>query len=184
MLRKIVFLMVFLVGTVSVVSGQTSTKMDARAVLTDLGRMLTEIPESTKDCQALLKKVKAWQVEQVEKLKELEKPKFTISITEPKDEAFVPERPSVKGTISDSSAKVWVIVHPMRESKYWVQPSITVQDSAWEVVAYIGKGETGVGERFEIMAVVNPKKELKAGDILPGWPEAQSKSQVIQVTRK
>jgi len=132
-------------------------------------------------CQALLKQIEAWQVE---KRKLLEEPKLTISITEPKDEATVPELPYVKGTISDPNAKVWVIVHPMREAEFWIQQSVTVQDSTWEVIAHIGQGQLGVGERFEIMAVANPKERLSEGKIFPGWPEAQLRSRVIKVTRR
>lgn len=183
MLRKAAFLMVFFIGLLSVSNVQTSTKMDARTMLVELGKMLTEIPESTRDCQALLKKVKAWQVG---KLKELEKPKLAISITEPTEGAAVPRRPFVKGTVSDPNAKVWVIVHPMATGNYWVQPSLTPKkDGTWKVMIYIGRpGADDVGKHFEIMAIANPKVKLKEGDVLSGWPDAQWKTQVIELTRK
>jgi hypothetical protein len=41
-----------------------------------------------------------------------------------------------------------------------------------------------VGKYFEIIAVANPKAALKEGDVLSQWPEAQLRSQVIEVTRK
>ena len=183
MLRKMALLMVFLVGTISVVNGQTSSKTDARTLLVELGSMLTEIPESTEECQALLKRIKAWQEK---KLKELEAPKAKLRITAPSDGAQVLERPFVKGTVADPKAKVWVIVHPMDVSDYWVQPSLTPKkDGTWKVKIYIGRpGKIDVRKEFEIMAVANPKVKLGEGDILSGWPEAQWKSQVIEVTRK
>ena len=92
----------------------------------------------------------------------------------------------MEGTVTDSNVRVWVIVHPMEVSDYWVQPSITVKENgSWKVKIYIGRpGSVDVGKQFEIMAVANPKDNLKEGDVLSGWPEAQAKSQVIEVTRK
>ena len=109
-----------------------------------------------------------------------------IRITAPVDGAQVPERPLVEGTIADSNAEVWVIVHPMEVSDYWVQPSPTVkEDGTWRVKIYIGgPGNVDVGKQFEIMAVANPEVRLKEGDVLSRWPKAKWKSQVIQATRK
>jgi hypothetical protein len=183
MLRRILFLMVFLIGTVTLVSGQTNTKMDSRALLVELGSMLKEIPESTVQCQALLQQIKAWQEK---KLKELEAPKAMLRITAPSDDAEVSERPFVEGTVADPKAKVWVIIHPMEVSDYWVQPSVAVKENGtWKVVIYIGRpGRIDVGKKFEIMAVANPNVKLSEGDILSGWPEAEARSDVIEVTRK
>lgn len=183
MLRKIAFLLVLFIGTTAVVSGETTAKMDARTLLVELGTMLKEIPDSIQECQALLLQIKAWQEK---KLKELEAAKIMLRITAPPDKSEVPERPFVEGTVADPKAKVWVIVHPMAVSDYWVQPSVAVkEDGTWKVKIYIGRpGSIDVGEQFEIMAVANPKVKLKEGDVLSGWPEAQGKSEVIEVTRK
>lgn len=109
-----------------------------------------------------------------------------LRIAAPPDKAKVPERPFVEGTVTDPNAKVWVVVHPMEVSDYWVQPSVTVKgNGTWKVMIYIGRpGTIDVGKQFEIMAVANPKARLKEGDVLREWPEAQRKSQVIEVTRK
>lgn len=182
MLRKMALLMVLFIGTFSVVSGQTTTKMDARTLLVELGSMLTEIPESTEECQALLKQIKAWQDTNLEML---EVQKTPLRITEPKDGNLVSWRTDVKGTVADPNAEVWVIVHPRELSDRWVQPSVTVdEDGTWEVIAFIGKEGKNVGKEFEIMAVANPKEKLKEADKFTGWPEAQWKSQVIKVIRK
>jgi hypothetical protein len=110
----------------------------------------------------------------------------TLHITAPLDKAKVPERPYVEGSVTDPNAKVWVIVHPMEVSDYWVQPAITVKgNGTWKVKIYIGRpGSIDVGKQFEIMAVANPRGSIKEGDVLSGWPDAQAKSQVIEVTRK
>ncbi len=183
MCRKLTFLMILLVGINSNVRGQTSTNLDSRALLIELGNMLIKIPETKEECQTLLKQIKAWQEK---KLKQLEAPKSTLRITAPSDRGLVPERPLVEGTVADPNAEVWVIVHPMEVSDYWVQPSVTIkEDGTWKVLIYIGRpGTIDVGKQFEIMAVANPKVTLSEGKILSGWPEAQLKSQVIEVTRR
>lgn len=109
-----------------------------------------------------------------------------LRITEPPDNTPVPERPFVKGTVADPNAEVWVIVHPMEVSDYWVQPGVTVkEDGTWKVKIYVGRpGTVDAGKHFEIMAVANPELELKEGDVLSGWPKALWKSQVIEVIRR
>jgi len=109
-----------------------------------------------------------------------------VRITAPADKSQVPERPLVEGTVSDANASVWVVVHPMEVADYWVQPAVTVrEDGTWKVMAYMGRpGDIDVGKQFEIMAFANPAEPLKEGDVLKGWPKAQAKSQVIEVTRK
>jgi hypothetical protein len=116
----------------------------------------------------------------------LEKPVPGIIITDPEDGASVPMRPYVKGTVTDPDAEVWIIVHPMEVSDYWVQPSVSVKnDGTWKVMVHIGRpGDVDVGKEFEIMAVANPTEELYEGKILSGWPEAQWKSEVIYLTRE
>ena len=109
-----------------------------------------------------------------------------IQITAPADNEQVGELPIIEGTVSDSTAKVWVIVHPMEVSDSWVQPPVTMREGGkWKVQIHIGRpGAVDVGKHFEIVAVANPKSGLKEGDKLKGWPEAKWKSQVIEVTRK
>ncbi|MBU6390754.1 MAG: hypothetical protein KGQ83_00735 [Planctomycetes bacterium] len=109
---------------------------------------------------------------------------LNIRINAPRDKAIVSERSYAEGIVSDSNVKVWVIVHPMEVSDYWVQPRVTVKETGfWKVK--INTGMPGdAGRQFKIMAVANPKDNLKEGDVLRGWPKAQAKSQVIEVIRK
>jgi hypothetical protein len=109
-----------------------------------------------------------------------------IWITEPKDRGTVPERPYVEGKVSDPNAEVWLVVHPMEVADYWVQPRLTVRrDGTWRVSIYIGRpGNADVGKHFEIMAIANPKRPLKEGDVLKFWPDAEMKSEVVEVVRK
>jgi len=112
---------------------------------------------------------------------------LNVRITVPADKSQVTEQPSIEGTVSDANVTVWVVVHPMETSGYWVQPSVNVtkKDGSWKVMIYVGRsGKVDVGKQFEIMAFANPKGSLKEGDMLENWPEAQAKSQVIEVTRR
>jgi hypothetical protein len=74
----------------------------------------------------------------------------------------------------------------MEVSDYWVQPQLTFhQYGAWRVGAYIGRpGSVDAGKHYEIMAIANPKRPLKEGDVLRFWPDAESKSEAIEVVRK
>jgi hypothetical protein len=108
-----------------------------------------------------------------------------VRITKPADNSQVAERPYIEGTVSDPNAIVWVIVHPMEVSECWVQQSVTVKENkTWKVQVHIGRaGDVDMGKHFEIRAIANPKEKLLEG-AAPCWPEAESRSQVIEVTRK
>lgn len=57
-----------------------------------------------------------------------------VRVTAPPHGAEVPERPFIEGTVSHPKAVVWVIVHPMAVSDYWVHPATHVsEDGRWKV---------------------------------------------------
>lgn len=109
----------------------------------------------------------------------------SVYIKTPPNNSKVPERPFVEGTVVDSS-NVWVIVHPMETSDYWVQPKVSIKkDGMWKVNVYIGRtGTIDVEKHFEIMAVADPQSKLQEGDVLSDWPDAELKSQIIEVIRR
>ncbi len=109
-----------------------------------------------------------------------------IYIIQPRDGDRVPHRPYVRGEVADANSEVRVIVHQMETSGYWVQPDVSVEsDGRWEVKIYVGRsGDIDVGKHFELIAVANPTEEIEEGDILPGWPEAQCRSEIIRVIRR
>jgi hypothetical protein len=111
---------------------------------------------------------------------------LTLSITSPHDGEVVDRRPVVSGRVSTPSVSVWVIVHPMESSSYWVQPPTSMHaDGVWGVQIYIGSQKAlDDGKQFELMAVANPKLNLQEGMILDRWPEAEQISRVIQVERR
>ena len=131
-----------------------------------------------------------WQALQVRESRALPKVRQTqnsqVWITEPKNRDEVPERQYIEGKVSNATAAVWLVIHPMDVTDYWVQPQLTVhQDGTWQVDGYVGRpGNTDVGKRYEIMAIANPKRPLKEGDKLRFWPDAESKSEVVEVVRK
>lgn len=182
MLWKTTILVALLVLSTSVAAQETDDKALSRALLTELGEKLSSVPDSLETCQAVLKSLKAWQQDELNKL---DAPKSKLRITEPLDGAKVDPRPMVKGTVDDPSADVWVIIHPMEVADYWVQPRLTVRENGtWRVSAYVGREGMDIGQEFEVMAVANPKSTLTEGMKLGGWPEAEWKSQIVDVTRK
>lgn len=108
-----------------------------------------------------------------------------ICLTVPLDRAKVTGRPLVEGYVADVAAEVWVVVHPMEVSDYWVQPPVTVrQDGSWGVQIYIGRpGMIDVGKHFEVMAFANPYVQLWEGLVLSYWPEAEWKSDIVRIVR-
>ena len=111
-----------------------------------------------------------------------------LKITSPTDNQKVNMRTKVVGTVKDSDAVVWVVIHPLETSDYWVQPKVSKDTNAtgeftWKVMAYFGD-ETSAGKEFEIKAVGNPEADLAEGDVLSDWPEAEYSSELVDVTRK
>lgn len=127
-------------------------------------------------------------MEAPKEISSLPAPKSTeqIQIISPAANGLANARTYVEGYVSDPKAKVWVIIHPMEVSSYWVQPSVSVnKKGTWKVSAYFGRSaDIDVGKKFELIAIANAKTNLKEGDVLSNWPEAQWSSEVIEVTRK
>lgn len=109
---------------------------------------------------------------------------LTITITHPGNDARVKERETIKGHVSDANAQVWVIIHPLDVSTFYVQPKPTVKKNGdWKIKGYIGDATSG-GKDFEIKAVANPTTSLKEGMKLSSWPEAEAESEIIDVIRE
>jgi len=107
-------------------------------------------------------------------------------ITAPCNGSSVSPRDFVEGTVSDANAKVWVVVHSMETSDYWVQPAITLrQYGHWRVLCYFGEnGNQHSGKRYEVLAITNPRESLSEGQLFAAWPDGQSKSQIVEVVRR
>ena len=95
-------------------------------------------------------------------------------------------RTKVTGTVSKPFAEVWVVVRPVETRDFWVQPKPTIKpNGTWETFIYLGgAGTAHVGKVFELRAIANPVDSLKEALVLPGWPRAEGKSDVIRVARR
>lgn len=113
-------------------------------------------------------------------------PTNNLTIIKPVDKVGVKWRTVVKGNVSDPSAKVWVIVHPVGLSSYWVQPQTTVDRIGnWKAALYLGRpGNVDLDKEFNIMAIINPMEALTEGKVLTKWPDAKWRSRIITVIRK
>lgn len=110
----------------------------------------------------------------------------SIRIVWPKDGSTVEMRNLIRGEVLDPASRVWVVVHPMDTSSYWVQPAVSVRRTGdWSVTAYFGRsGPIDVGKTFEVLAVVDPQMELQEGQFFDKWPDARLASSAIVVERK
>jgi hypothetical protein len=110
----------------------------------------------------------------------------TLTISTPAENARVNHREIVRGKVLDPTAKVWVIVRPMATADFYVQPPVDVNnDGTWGVQVYIGESPgSNTNERFKILAIANPKQQLKGSEKLNTWPEAQWRSRLIEVVKE
>ena len=110
----------------------------------------------------------------------------SLEIINPLDGDLGEWRTKVTGTVSDPFAEVWVVVRPLETKDFWVQPKPTIKASGeWETFIYLGSNGTAhIGKVFELRAIANPVDSLKEALVLPGWPRAERKSDVITVARR
>lgn len=108
-----------------------------------------------------------------------------IKIITPKDGALVAHREQVSGTVSDSSTAVWLVIHPLNTSDFFIQPPIMVRnDGTWKVMPYFGRSPSqDSGAQFEVRAFAKPATALKEG-VATSWPESAARSNVVEVSRK
>lgn len=180
---------VYIVTSAMVAIKATENEKSSHEQTEKIARQIGEIAKLTKRQIELTNKLfeeRLPQVMQAPKVKRISPiPVSTghIQITSPYSGSQVSQRTYLEGFVSDPRSEVWVVIHPMEVSSYWVQPSITVRENGtWKVMAYFGRAGD-VGKRFEIMALANPKKRLTEAEILNEWPEAQWRSDVIEVIR-
>jgi len=97
-------------------------------------------------------------------------------------------RTYIKGKLvnckSSGEPTVWVIVHPQDSLSYYIQPQCFISNNGdWKVFAYIGAQNKNKGDIFEVMAILNPKSNIKASDILSNWPVGEIHSDIIEIER-
>lgn len=119
--------------------------------------------------------------------KENTKVKGKINITDPLNDAKVGLQYLVRGKVStDYSGNVYVLVHPILTDLCWVQqPPLSINgDGTWQSLCYFGTENQGIGESFEIIAIITTLT-LKAGQTfkITGLPQDAIKSSLITVKR-
>ena len=106
-----------------------------------------------------------------------------VRITSPKDGAQVGRKVTVRGTLSDPSARLYLIVKPFSDRRYWWVQAPVVSGAQWKATAYCGGEREGIGERFTIF-VLSARHPL---NLLPGaideLPEYDAVSNEIVVKR-
>lgn len=109
-----------------------------------------------------------------------------VYITSPADHSEVDARVLVTGYVNDQSANVFVVVHCLEGSSFWIQSQASVgEDCIWKVMIYCGRQSMiDAGKHFEIRAVANPNLAIHEGMVLDRWPSANHISQIIRVTRR
>jgi hypothetical protein len=109
-----------------------------------------------------------------------------ISITSPHDNAEVDRPARTEGIVSHPDAQVHIIVHPVGVPEYWVQPRASVhEDGKWTTMVYLGRPDiNNPDKQYELMAIADPEKPVKVGDMLKKWPSSKWRSNIIRVKRR
>jgi hypothetical protein len=107
-----------------------------------------------------------------------------VQIEEPTENSKVGLHEIVSGRVSDPDARPYVLVHPMLTDLWWVQrrPSPPNRDGSWRTLCYFGTQTQGVGEFFEIVAIVTDAN-LKEGQTLEDLPSGAIRSDIVMVER-
>lgn len=117
-----------------------------------------------------------------------------VNISEPQNGASVTRQYLVKGTVSDSNARVFVIVHPLAVSEMWVQQRPIVDGKGnWQALANFGMEIIRPdGEQYEVIALATNDNflvtwatgnSLSEGQKLRSLPRKSNRSNLITVTR-
>jgi hypothetical protein len=110
-----------------------------------------------------------------------------VHIAVPVSGRGVPWRACIVGGVTDASAVVRVIIHPIATPDFYVGPPVTVYpDKTFKVEAYFAeKPATFDGTKFEVRAYQNPAQKLEDGDVLDNWPAAPlaNASNIVEVFR-
>ncbi len=119
-------------------------------------------------------------------------PKATVEIISPVNGAAVGMNVLVEGLVrvEDMAGRAVVVgVHPMQTNLIWIQPpplklEKTEDGYRFRCRAYCGTQTQGVGEKFELYAILAKKGALKEADQLTGIPKDAEASPSVLVTRK
>lgn len=109
-----------------------------------------------------------------------------LVLSSPANGARVPWRACLEGSLVGSMGVPVPVVHPLESSDYYVQPAVSIFEGGrrFKVMAFFGEnGRAHLGKRFEVMVLQRPKRPLREGQLLSYWPEADLRSEVVEVVR-
>ena len=105
----------------------------------------------------------------------------------------MPEVSFATGTVSSSTATVYVLVHPLSTNGYWVQNIPTVSaNGEWRTQIRLGTRSEGAGQSYEILALATNEnwlmRLLRQGNLSPlqeldAVPRYLSKPGLVTVDR-
>ena len=88
-------------------------------------------------------------------------------------------------TNAPSSSNIYLLVHPIAVNNWWVQPQFTYDSNGyWHCYAYFGECGKNIGEKFEMIALVNPTQTLVLGQKPTTIPASQKQSSIVEVIRQ
>lgn len=107
-----------------------------------------------------------------------------LEILTPGQGAEVERDTTIQGRVSDPRVPVVVLVRPLTTRFWWVQriPAPANRDGSWETLASFGESKRGVGEEFQIIALVTEER-LVEGDMLDTLPRHSARSDIVKVRR-
>ena len=107
-----------------------------------------------------------------------------VQINSPEQGAEVGRKATVRGTIADPKAQVFVLVRPVQDRYWWVQrvPHPSNQDGSWETLCYFGTADEGPGEEFQIIALVT--RGLREEQRFEDLPPYIARSETVKVRRR
>lgn len=90
-------------------------------------------------------------------------------------------------TSKDEKRNIYVLVNPLsnpaNQNVWWIQPEINRDGEKFDCSCQFGEEDKGVGEFFAVVGIVS-EKELSAGAMLHGLPEAVAYTKLKIVQRK
>jgi hypothetical protein len=108
----------------------------------------------------------------------------SVRIEQPTHDSEIYQKVIVRGKVSHSHMKVYVLIHPM-ETDFWLvqrPPSPPNGDGSWQTLCSFGTQNKGVGELFEVVAILSDE-DLKEGQQLDQLPPSAIESDIIIVRR-
>ncbi len=116
-------------------------------------------------------------------------PSASVKITHPGNGAIVDDyRVTVRGSSSglgDPDLHLYILVHPVATSLWWVQPFPTVdRDGNWVTRVYLGESDVGNNEDYAIKAIITTEKLYEGNTFkVDELPSSIAEDQII-VTRR